>query len=247
VAKIKLVVVALVVLVFLVSAPTSLFAQKGAAPSVPAASTPAPLASGTPQSSSDRPVLEHRNPRYMVMRDDVLILSFPLSPELNQTVTVQPDGYITLLNSGSLFVQGMTVPEITDAIKQAYAKVLHDPIVNVDLKDFQKPFFVVSGQVTKPGQYDLRYETTVSEAIAVAGGLAPTAKTQIFIYHRVSSGWMEVKKFNLKDILNGKNVNEDAVLQPGDMIFVPEKFITNFRKYVPYSLGLYTSINPATI
>ena len=183
----------------------------------------------------------------MVMRDDILILSFPLSPELNQTVTVQPDGYITLLNSGSLFVQGMTVPEITDAIKQAYAKVLHDPIVNVDLKDFQKPFFVVSGQVTKPGQYDLRYETTVSEAIAVAGGLAPTAKTQIFIYHRVSSGWMEVKKFNLKDILNGKNVNEDAVLQPGDMIFVPEKFITNFRKYVPYSLGLYTSINPATI
>jgi polysaccharide export outer membrane protein len=247
VAKIRLVVIALVVLVFLVSAPASLFAQKGTAPGAPAASTPAPLASGIQQSSSDRPVLEHRNPRYMVMRDDVLILSFPLSPELNQTVTVQPDGYITLLNSGSLFVQGMNIPQITDAIKQAYGKILHDPIVNVDLKDFQKPFFVVSGQVTKPGQYDLRYETTVSEAIAVAGGLAPTAKTQIFIYHRVSSGWMEVKKFNLKDILNGKNVNEDAVLQPGDMIFVPEKFITNFRKYVPYSLGLYTSINPATI
>jgi polysaccharide export outer membrane protein len=247
VAKIKLVVIALVALVFLVSAPASLFAQKGASPSPPAASTPVANASGAQQSGSDRPVLEHRNPRYMVMRDDILILSFPLSPELNQTVTVQPDGYITLLNSGSLFVQGMTVPEITDAIKQAYAKVLHDPIVNVDLKDFQKPFFVVSGQVTKPGQYDLRYETTVSEAIAVAGGLAPTAKTQIFIYHRVSSGWMEVKKFNLKDILNGKNVNEDAVLQPGDMIFVPEKFITNFRKYVPYSLGLYTTVNPAAI
>ena len=246
-AKIKLVVIALVVLVFLVSAPASLFAQKGTSPSAPAASTPVANASGIQQSGSDRPVLEHRNPRYMVMRDDILILSFPLSPELNQTVTVQPDGYITLLNVGSLFVQGMNIPEITDAIKQAYGKILHDPIINVDLKDFQKPFFVVSGQVTKPGQYDLRYETTVSEAIAVAGGLAPTAKTQIFIYHRVSSGWMEVKKFNLKDILNGKNVNEDAVLQPGDMIFVPEKFITNFRKYVPYSLGLYTTVNPASI
>lgn len=245
-AKIKLAVIALAVSLFLASAPASLFAKKGASPNSPAASTPA-AASGIPQSSSDRPVLEHRNPRYMVMRDDVLILSFPLSPELNQTVTVQPDGYITLLNVGSLFVQGMSVPDITEAIKKVYGKILHDPIINVDLKDFQKPFFVVSGQVTKPGQYDLRYETTVSEAIAVAGGLAPTAKTQILIYHRVSSGWMEVKKFNLKDILNGKNVNEDAVLQPGDMIFVPEKFITNFRKYVPYSLGLYTSINPAAI
>jgi polysaccharide export outer membrane protein len=117
----------------------------------------------------------------------------------------------------------------------------------VDLKDFQKPFFVVSGQVAKPGQYDLRYDTTASEAIAVAGGLMPTAKTQVLIFHRVSSGWMEVKKFNLKDILNGKNVNEDAVLKPGDMIFVPEKFITNFRKYVPYTLGLYSSFNPAAL
>jgi polysaccharide biosynthesis/export protein len=197
------------------------------------------------QTNSDRPALEHRNTRYVVMRDDVLIVSFPIAPELDQTVTVQPDGYITLLNVGSVYVQGMTVPEITEAIKKAYAGTLHDPIVNVDLKDFQKPFFVVSGQVGKPGQYDLRYDITASEAIAVAGGLLPTAKTQVFIFHRVSAGWMEVKKFNLKEILDGKNVSEDALLQPGDMIFVPEKFITNFRKYVPYSIGLYATPAPA--
>ena len=50
-----------------------------------------------------------------VMRDDVLNVSFPISPELNQTVTIQPDGYITLLNAGSVFVQGMTVPQVTEA------------------------------------------------------------------------------------------------------------------------------------
>ena len=53
---------------------------------------------------------------------------------------------------------------------------------------------------------------------------------------------MEVKKLNLKDIYNGKNVNEDALMQPGDTIFVPEKAITIFRKYVPYSVG--TAFNP---
>jgi polysaccharide export outer membrane protein len=191
----------------------------------------------------DRPALQHRHPRYQVLRDDVLALSFPLSPELNQTVTVQPDGYVTLLNVGTIYIQGMTVPEIVEAVKKAYANVLHDPIVNVDLKDFQKPYFLVSGQVGKPGRYDLREDTTVSEAIAVAGGFLPTAKTQIFLYHRISTGWVEVKKLSLKDVLSGKNVNEDAELQPGDMIFIPEKFITNFRKYVPYSLGLY--LNPS--
>jgi polysaccharide biosynthesis/export protein len=204
--------------------------------------------SGTPNANllpDDRPALQSRNPRYQVMRDDVLNITFPLSPELNQIVTVQPDGYITMQNVGSLYVQGMTVPEIQDALKKTYSKVLNNPIIDIDLKDFQKPFFVVSGQVAKPGQYDLRYDTTVSQAIAVASGLLPTARTQILIYHRVSPGMMEVRKFNLKDILDGKNVNEDALLKPGDMIFVPEKAITNFRKYVPYSLGLYGTLSPA--
>jgi polysaccharide biosynthesis/export protein len=232
--------------ILLTAAPLTLWAQQNNGVSALAQPVAASAAGNAP-ADDDRPALQQRNPRYQVMRDDILNVSFPLSPELNQTVTIQPDGYITLLNVGSVFVQGMTVPQVTEAIKKAYANTLHDPIINVDLKDFQKPFFVVSGQVAKPGQYDLRYDTTASEAIAVAGGLMPTAKTQVLIFHRVSSGWMEVKKFNLKDILNGKNVNEDAVLKPGDMIFVPEKFITNFRKYVPYSLGLYTSINPATL
>jgi polysaccharide biosynthesis/export protein len=201
----------------------------------------------TAQPDSDRPALQHRNPRYKIQRDDVLFISFSLSPEFNQSVTVQPDGYVNLQGAGSLYIQGMTTPQVVEAVKQAYAKILHDPIIDVDLTDFQKPFFIVTGQVGKPGQYDLRYDTTVSEAIAIAGGFTPQAKTQVLLYHRVSDGWVEVKKLNLKDILNGKNVNEDAEMKPGDMIFVPEKFITNFRKYVPYSIGLYLSPKLALI
>jgi polysaccharide export outer membrane protein len=198
------------------------------------------------QPNSDTPVLRQRNPRYRVMRDDVLSLSFPLSPEFNQTVTVEPDGYVTLTNAGSVYIQGMTVLEVVGAVKRAYSSTLRDPIVDVDLKDFQKPFFVVSGQVTKPGQYDLRYDTTVSEAIAVAGGFNPEAKTQVLLFRRVSADWTEVKKLNIKDILHGKNLNEDTHLQPGDMIFVPEKFIVNFRKYVPYTTGIYMNPTAST-
>jgi polysaccharide biosynthesis/export protein len=187
------------------------------------------------QSGRAQPQLEQRNPRYVIQRADVLLLSFALSSELDQTVTVQPDGYINLQNGRSVHAQGLTVPELVDAIKTAYVGTLHNPIVNVDLKDFQKPFFTVTGQVGKPGQYELRADITIAEAIAVAGGLEPTAKTQIFLFHRTSDQWFEVKKVNLKDLLHGKNVNEDATLKPGDMIFVPEKFITNFKKYVPYS------------
>jgi len=182
-------------------------------------------------------VLEERHPRYILQRADALLLTFPLTPELNQAVTVQPDGYINLQNAGSVYAQGLTAPELAAAIKKAYKGILHDPIVDVDIQDYQKPTFTVSGQVGRPGQYELRADITIAEALAVAGGMTPTAKMQVFLFHRTSKDWFEVRKVNMKDILSGKHVTEDASMQPGDMIYVPEKFITNFRKYVPYTLG----------
>jgi polysaccharide export outer membrane protein len=192
----------------------------------------------------DRPRLAERNPRYKINRSDILNLSFPLSPEFNQTVTVQPDGYITLQGAGSICILGMTVPETSEAIKKAYAKVLHEPIVDVDLKDFQRAYFIVTGQVTKPGQYDLRYDLTASQAIAIAGGFMPTAKTQVFLYHRSPDGWVQARELKLKDFLHGKNVAEDVEIRPGDLIFVPEKTITKVRKYIPYSVGVPLSTTP---
>ena len=189
-------------------------------------------------SQASGPVLEERHPRYVLQREDVLLLTFPLTPVLSQSVTIQPDGYINLQNAGSVYARGLTVPELVVAVKKAYNGILHDPIIDVDLTDFQKPFFTVSGQVGKPGQYDLRSDITVAEAIAIAGGMTmTTAKTQVFLFHRTSQNWIEVKKVNLKEVLSGKNVNEDAMIQPGDMVYVPEKFIANFRKYVPYSVA----------
>jgi polysaccharide export outer membrane protein len=192
----------------------------------------------------ERPVPAQRNPRYKICRDDVLTLTFPIAPEFNQKITVMPDGFVNLQGVGSVYILGMTVPEAVDAMKKAYSGVLHDPIIDVDLTDFQKPYFVVLGQVGKPGQYDLRYDMTITQGVAVAGGFAPTAKTQLLLYHPISPTMMEVKRLNIKEILNGKNVNEEVHLSPGDMIFVPEKAITHFRKYVPYSfgVGLYPSV-----
>src|SRR5260370_1046560 len=108
------------------------------------------FAAVTTSGDTNRPQPAQRNPRYRINRSDILNLSFPLSPEFNQTVTVQPDGYITLQGAGSICILGMTVPETGEAIKKAYARVLHEPIIDVDLKDFQKAYFIVTGQVTKP-------------------------------------------------------------------------------------------------
>jgi polysaccharide export outer membrane protein len=205
-----------------------------------------PAAVAEKSGRSDLPQMQERHPRYKIMPSDVLSISFPLSTELNQTsVTVQPDGYISLANVGAVYVQGQTIPEVIETLKKAYTKILHDPIIAVDITNFQHPQFVVSGQVGKPGQYDLRTNTTVMEAIAVGGGFLPSAKSQVFLFRRVSLDWMEVKKLDIKTLLKGKKLNEDVQLQPGDMIFVPEKFITQFKQYVPYAFGV--GINPSAL
>lgn len=191
-------------------------------------------------SAATTPALKQHLPRYVVHSQDTLLISFPLTPELNQTVTVQPDGYINLHGADSVHVQGLTVPEMVHALTQAYAGTLRNPIINVDVEDFQKPTFTVSGQVGKPGQYELRSNLTLAEAIAVAGGLAPTAKSQVFLFHRANSDWYKVEKFDLKTLFDGKKMKEDAEIAPGDMIIVPESGITKFKRYVPYSVSAGT-------
>jgi polysaccharide biosynthesis/export protein len=205
-----------------------------------------PTQAGTPQAQNarvtpvhDTPSLQDRYPRYQVMPSDILAISFPLIPEIQTvSVTVQPDGFINMPNGvGTIYVKGLTIPQIVDNLTKAYSATMHNPIVNVDITNFQPPQFTVNGQVGKPGQYPLRIDTTISEGIAVAGGFLASAKTQVFLFHRISTDWVEVKKVNLKDVLNGRNIHEDVHLQPGDMVFVPDKFITKFRQYVPYGFG----------
>jgi len=191
------------------------------------------------------PALQERYPRYRVMPSDVLAISFPLSPEINQTATVQPDGFITLANVGSIYVEGLTTPQIVERLTKAYSNILHNPIIGVDLTNFQAPQFTVLGEVGKPGQYPLRYDTTVSQGIAIGGGFLPSAKYQVFLLHRVSADWVEAKKLNIKDVVHGKNIQEDMHLQPGDMIFVPDTLISKFRRYLPYNTGI--GVNPQAL
>jgi polysaccharide biosynthesis/export protein len=189
------------------------------------------------------PTLQQRQ-RYTIESGDVLDLSFPLSPELNQTVTVAPDGYIALHAVGDLNVAGKTLPQLRDALHTAYSGVLHDPLINVDLKDFQKPFFTVSGQVGHPGKYDLRENISVAEGLAIAGGTTPDAKSsQVLLFRRMPGGSMvEVRKLDLHKMLKKGDLREDAYLQPGDLLFVPKTAISTIQRFLPTSsLGLYTT------
>jgi polysaccharide biosynthesis/export protein len=187
--------------------------------------------------------LHKRNWRYRINPSDTLELTFPLTPEFNQTVTVQPDGYITLRMVGDLQASGQTLPELTESIKVAYSKILRDPEITVDPRDFEKPYFTVGGQVGKPGKFDWRADVTLIQAIAIAGGFTDASKhSQVLLFRRVSDQWTEARIINVKKMMSSRNIQEDPDLKPGDMLFVPKNALSKIKPFLPTSsLGMYAS------
>lgn len=178
-------------------------------------------------------VLGGRHPLYRLRPSDVIELTFTVAPEFNQTLTVQPDGYITLKDAGLLQAQGLTVLEFRDRVQKAYAGYLHDPEAAVALKDFERPFFVVGGEVGKPGKYELRSDTTVAEAVQIAGGFTQQAKhSQVVLFRRVNDDLVETRLLNLKKMLKQNGLKEDEHLRSGDLVFVPQNTISKMARFL---------------
>jgi len=174
-----------------------------------------------------------RRPLYRLRRSDVVTVSFTLSPEFDQILTVQPDGYVALKDAGMVVAQGLTLDEFRAAVERSYQGYLHDPQPAVALKDFEHPYFIAGGQVGHPGKYELRGETTVAEAVQIAGGFTQDAKhSQVLLFRRVNDELVEARIFNLKKMLQEKNLAEDPHLQPGDLIFVPQNAISKIGRFL---------------
>jgi polysaccharide export outer membrane protein len=215
----------------------------GAQASAPPANSAPPVQANN-NDDVTHPKLRTRNPRYRIQPDDILELAFRYTPEFDQEVTVQPDGYVQLKGvSTDVHIQGQTVPQVIETLKKAYAGILHDPIISVVLRDFEKPYFIAGGQIGKPGKYDLRGPTSATQAVAIAGGFIDFAKSkQVLLFRRYNDDTVEVKVLNLKRVLKNKDVREDLMLEPGDMLYVPKTPMAAIDRFLPRSsLGTYFS------
>jgi len=180
------------------------------------------------------PTLRLANERYLLQIGDTIEIVFRFTPDFNQTVTIQPDGYINLRDVPDLHAAGKSTPELTNLLQKAYSGILHDPVVTLQLKDFEKPYFVAGGELGRPGKYDLRGDTTVVQAIEIAGGFKDSSKhSQVLIFRRVSDQWTEVKKLDVKEMLRSGDLAEDLHLRTGDMIYVPKNFISKIKRFIP--------------
>jgi polysaccharide export outer membrane protein len=163
--------------------------------------------------------------RYRVSPGDVLEFKFTFVPELNQTATVQPDGFISLEEVGDIKVHGRTLDQIKEDVTAAYAPVVREPLFTIALTQFQKPFFIASGQLEAPGRYELSGPTTLTHALALAGGTSVGADLSEILLVRRWGDLVDVKEIDVKRMLARRDLSEDPLLRPGDMIVVGKSAI----------------------
>lgn len=185
--------------------------------------------------------------RYKLQAGDRFDVSYRYTPELNQTVTVEPDGFINLEPTGSIKVVDLTLEQATDMITEKASKHLRDPKVNITLKEFHKPYYVVAGEVKHPGKFDMEQPTTALQALLVAGGMDTSAQgSQVILFRRINSEDDEVRVLNLHSVKKTQDLEHDLMLEPGDMLLVPRDRIAKVDRLIKAAnIGLY--LNPANL
>lgn len=186
---------------------------------------------------------------YRIQPGDQIDVSFYLSPELHQNLTVRPDGDISIPIAGNVHAQGLTPEQLERSLDQLYALELRDPksTVRIDKSPWQVVY--VEGQVGKPGAVPLQPGMTAIQAIAASGGLTDAAgASKVVLIRRDACGNPHGEKLQLDKVLSQKNNEEDVALLPADLLIVPRsgiaQFDLNIKQYVRDAMPLETVIAP---
>jgi polysaccharide export outer membrane protein len=156
-------------------------------------------------------------PDFRIGPDDILTISVWDQKDLDQVVTVRPDGKISLPLVGEIEAAGQTVAELSSRLSTAYSRTVRGAEVTVSVREIRsRPVFLV-GNVVRPGPMQLTHEMTVLQALAAAGGPAPTADLESAFLLR---GGNRIP-VNLHKMLQQGDTSQNVKLQPRDTIVVP--------------------------
>jgi protein involved in polysaccharide export with SLBB domain len=175
---------------------------------------------------------------YQISIGDKLSVKLFYNPDLNQDVTVQPDGTISLLLVHEVKVVGLTSEELRKLLAQDYGKYLQQPELSVVVTQAVGNRFFVGGEVAKPTMELLTGPTTVLQAVDMAGGFLPTAKLdEVIVLRRGPDNKPFQITMNAQKAMKGADLSQDIYLKPYDMVIVPKSHIANVDLWVDQYIG----------
>jgi polysaccharide export outer membrane protein len=185
----------------------------------PAPASPVSAASAQPATS---PVTKPHDDSFVVGNDDLLAINVWKEPDISRQIPVRSDGRISLPLVGEVQAAGRTPLQLEQDIASKLRNYIAEPEVTVMVQQINSEKFNILGQVVKPGSYSLTHAATVLDAIAVAGGFRDFAKQKgIYILRQNPTGGQSRIGFNYKNVIKGKNPEQNIKLEPRDTIVVP--------------------------
>lgn len=189
---------------------------------VAASETKSASIAGTNLSAPNTPVADAAatTSQFILGSADVIHIGVWKNADLTQTVTIGPDGFISLPLLGDLHVAGMTTNQLAQDLKTKLNSYVVNAQVTVSIVEIHSKQVFVTGQVGKPGGYPLVVPISVLQLIAQAGGLNTFANRKDIVILRGSGSQMQRLKFNYKDAVRG-DPKQNIALRPGDTVIVP--------------------------
>jgi len=170
---------------------------------------------------------------YVIQPGDSLDVKFFYNPELNESVTVRPDGKISLQLVDEVQASGLTPAELDEILTKRYSHELKKPAIAVIMRSFTRQRVYVGGEVNRQGIIDLTTGMTALQAVIDAGGFKETALPEGAIIIRKGPDKRPVPlRADLHKALYGKSPESRIPLKPYDIVFVPKSAIAKANKFV---------------
>ena len=193
----------------------------------PVVKNPTPLSQHSIQTSP------YPEQEYRIQVGDQLDIKFFYNPELNEQVTVRPDGRISLQLVREIIASDLTPAQLTDLLTQKYAPNLQRPEITVIVRSFGSQRVYVDGEVAKPGIVPLVGFVTVLQAISQAGGLKDAARRgEVIVIRHGTANKPIALTVNIEKVIDGTDMRQDIPLKPFDIVYVPRLPIANVNVWV---------------
>jgi polysaccharide export outer membrane protein len=174
---------------------------------------------------------------YIIGEGDVLTISVWENPDLDQEAIVRPDGMISFPLIDEVRASGLTVPELDEVITRGLKAYLRFPDVSISLKQMAAGKVIVLGEVDFPGVYSMAGHTRLLEVIALAGGLTNHSVASSVVVVKEGFSDPTAERFDLNKAIHKADSSQNALLESGDIVFVPKKFIADVNYFLTTLLG----------
>jgi polysaccharide biosynthesis/export protein len=158
---------------------------------------------------------------YVIGVDDKLSIVYWKDKDMSADVIVRPDGKIALPLLNEVTAAGLTPGQLRERLTEESRRYVEDANIIVVVMQINSRRVFITGEVNKPGPYNLAGPTTVLQLIAMAGGLRDYANGKNILIMRNENSRPVSMVFSYKDVIARKNLKQNIELKPGDTVVVP--------------------------